>query len=114
MTSKTIPTEEERLSDDELKSWVRSTQNDVAEGIREAPVFTPKLLSFLLELQSLRSQPTREAVIEVLRAYEQLEADVIMEPACWFGGLPRITRPLWDRFIEIQAMRNAALSDTGE
>lgn len=49
---------------------------------------------------------------EVAEAYERWEADLILCGKAWNHGLatlPTITQPLWDRLIEIQAMRNAAL-----
>mgnify|MGYP001424609041 CR=1 FL=1 len=45
-----------------------------------------------------------------LRAYEQWEADMILDAACWQDGLPRMTQDSYDGFMEIQAQRNAALA----
>ena len=50
---------------------------------------------------------------EALKAYEAWEADLILSNEAWAGGfaaLPTITQELWDRFIEIQTMRNTALA----
>lgn len=50
---------------------------------------------------------------EVLKAYEKWEADVILCDEAWGGGmepLPTIPQHLWDRLVEIQGMRNAALT----
>lgn len=53
----------------------------------------------------------------VARAYEQWEADLIGSAEAWGGAfpggmrdLPVFTEALWDRLLEIQAMRNAALA----
>ncbi len=48
----------------------------------------------------------------VALAYEQWEADVILNSKCWRYETPHITQALWDRFIEIQTMRNDALAKT--
>ena len=59
--------------------------------------------------------------IDVLRAYEAWEADLLLSAEAWGGGfpggmrdLPTFTEPLWDRFMEIQAMRNAAIAAHGQ
>lgn len=46
----------------------------------------------------------------VAMAYEQWEADLILDHNAWNHELPYLTQGLWDRLLEIQAMRNAALS----
>jgi len=58
---------------------------------------------------------------EVARAYEQWEADLIASPEAWGGAfpggerdLPKFTEALWDRLLEIQAMRNAALAKVSQ
>lgn len=53
----------------------------------------------------ISAAPDLEAVAA---AYEQWEADLISADV-WQNELPRFTQPLWERFLEIQAMRNAAL-----
>lgn len=49
----------------------------------------------------------------VMEAYEQWEADLIMSSEAWapngMAETPRIPPHLWERFLEIQKMRNAAL-----
>jgi len=53
----------------------------------------------------------RELAADVLKAYEQWEADLIMENKCWEGReIPQLTGELWNRMLELQAMRNRALS----
>lgn len=46
-----------------------------------------------------------------LKGYEQWEADLIFDHGAWRGidGLPHITQSLWDRLLELQAMRNTAI-----
>lgn len=46
------------------------------------------------------------------KAYERWEADVLLSEEAWQGNtapLPTLTQPLWDRLIELQTMRNAAV-----
>lgn len=49
--------------------------------------------------------------LEVLRMYEQWEADLIMCDKSWdtYDGLPKLTQELYDRLMEIQAQRNLVL-----
>ena len=54
----------------------------------------------------MASQPT---AADVLLAYEQWEADLVLCGDAWTNGLPRMTQPLYDRWMGIQAMRNAVL-----
>ena len=61
----------------------------------------------LTEWEELRAK--LDELKDVLAAYEALEADLIMEPKCWTGPTCKFTGELWDRMIEIQAMRNKAL-----
>ena len=49
----------------------------------------------------------------VLEAYEQWEADIILENKCWTGQNVCLTDELYDRMIELQTMRNAALARVG-
>lgn len=55
-------------------------------------------------LRLIAAAPDLEAVAA---AYEQWEADLILADV-WQNELPRFTQKLWDRFLEIQKMRNAA------
>ena len=48
-------------------------------------------------------------LLAVAKAYEAWEAEVVFD-ANWADGLPKLTQPLFDRLLEIQAMRNAALA----
>jgi hypothetical protein len=58
----------------------------------------------------------RDQMRAVLEAYEQWEADLIQDNEAWYTrereprDLPLIPQALWDRLIEIQALRNSALS----
>lgn len=56
--------------------------------------------ALLEEIQSLR---------DVLRAYEAWEADLILN-GDWSSATVRLKQEHHDRLIEIQAMRNTALS----
>lgn len=47
---------------------------------------------------------------EVLRGYQDWEAAVIMDPACWRTGHCLITDPHYNRMIDLQTRRNAALA----
>jgi hypothetical protein len=49
-------------------------------------------------------------LVDLVEAYEAWEGDLILSDEAWDGGmapLPRLTQELWDRLLEIQAMRNA-------
>lgn len=50
--------------------------------------------------------------VSVARAYEAWEADLILN-GDWSNELPRMTQAQYDRLLEIQAMRNAALRKAG-
>jgi hypothetical protein len=50
-------------------------------------------------------------LLEVAKAYERWEADLILDADAWRGrDLPTISQAIWDRLIEIQALRNAAIA----
>lgn len=52
-------------------------------------------------------------LLKVAEAYEAWEADLIMSDESWapcgMASTPKITEEQWERLIEIQAMRNAAI-----
>jgi len=51
-------------------------------------------------------------LLAVAKAYEQWEADLILDGSAW-GGMrefPQLTEKLWDRLMELQVMRNAAVA----
>lgn len=50
-------------------------------------------------------------LIEVLKKYEQWEANLIMEDSCWEGAMPTLTEKLYEELLEIQKLRNEALSN---
>jgi hypothetical protein len=55
----------------------------------------------------------RDAFLAIVEAYEQWEADLLQSQEAWSGGLaplPTLTEELFDRLLEIQAMRNAAIA----
>lgn len=56
-----------------------------------------------------RSEKVAAALGAVAKAYEAWEAGLVFE-GNWNNGLPALTQPLFDRLLEIQAMRNAALA----
>jgi hypothetical protein len=49
---------------------------------------------------------------DVARAYEAWEGDLILDGNVWntSDGLPKLTQRHYDRLMELQAMRNAALA----
>lgn len=49
-------------------------------------------------------------LLAVALAYEQWEAEIVMDNASWQGDLPALTQKQFDRLLEIQAMRNAAVA----
>ncbi len=82
---------------DDGRYYVMIEAQAALKGIKVAPPASP-----------LRG---RELAADVLKAYEQWEADLIMENKCWEGReIPQLTGELWDRMLELQAMRNRALS----
>jgi hypothetical protein len=47
---------------------------------------------------------------EVLKKYEDWEAELIRDDRCWQSGSnPKLTSELWDKLIEIQGQRNKVL-----
>lgn len=48
----------------------------------------------------------KKAMAFVMRL-ERWEADLIEEDDCWRDGLPAFTQELYDRWMELQAERNA-------
>ncbi len=50
---------------------------------------------------------------EVLKGYEQWEANLLMCGESWgpngMAPLPRLTYPLWDELMELQSKRNEVL-----
>lgn len=53
---------------------------------------------------------SNKAMLAVLLAYEQWEASLILDDESWRNGLPMLTQTQYDRLIEIQGMRNAAIA----
>ncbi len=53
----------------------------------------------------------RDELRAVAKAYERWEADLLLCHEAWDGrDLPHFTQSLWDRLVEIQTMRNAAVA----
>lgn len=47
---------------------------------------------------------------EILNLYEEWEADLILDSQAWQDNYPRFTKRLYDKWMEIQAKRNAVLA----
>lgn len=56
-----------------------------------------------------------DALEKVLHAYAAWEADLLTADECWppYAATPKISQRLWDRLVEIQGARNAALRKEG-
>lgn len=87
----------------------------IAQGSGPIQMRADQLVDFLDEITGLETEvATREAALRradaVLAAYNQWEADLILENGSWTraDGLPSFTDELWDRFMEIQGDRNEA------
>ena len=52
-----------------------------------------------------------EKLINVLKKYEQWEANLIIEDSCWEGSMPTLTNKLYEELLEIQKLRNDVLSN---
>jgi hypothetical protein len=104
--------EEERDNEIVISGALRiARQNAQLIGLAPERRHTIELLDAAIAAWNRRPPGAREEELQnVLKAYEQWEADMILAGECWVNGLPRITQTLWDRFIEIQAMRNRALA----
>ena len=53
----------------------------------------------------------KSLLIDVLKRYEQWEANMILEPKCWEKAYPELTEELYEELMEIQELRNKALSN---
>jgi hypothetical protein len=56
---------------------------------------------------------SHDALVKLLKAYEQWEADIILENKCWTGQNVQLTDDLYERMIQLQAERNRVLGDVG-
>jgi hypothetical protein len=71
---------------------------------------TVEQYSMANELVQRREQDAvAKALAAVAQAYEDWEADLLMENKCWHNATPQPTQELWDRWVDIQADRNVAL-----
>lgn len=61
----------------------------------------------------LKAVNNHEPMLALLKAYEQWEADIIMENKCWTGQNIRLTDQPYDRMIELQTERNRVLGLVG-
>lgn len=56
------------------------------------------------------NEQTSDKLLDVLKRYESWEAKLIEDVDSWENGYPSITGQLFDEFLEIQELRNNALS----
>jgi hypothetical protein len=88
------------VADDGLESYVTNIKK------------TAKRIEILLQKEA--SSHRVACMLNVLQSYEQWEADIISDNRCWepegFATDPTIVQPHWNRLMEIQQLRNAALS----
>jgi hypothetical protein len=104
--------------------WKKLDSGWVKIASVEAPDSIPALASQGRQANAefiVRATNNHEELVAVLREYEQWEANLIMDNGAWEMGqhmghcLPLIPQHLWDRLVEIQGMRNAAIAKaTGE
>src|SRR5216684_145869 len=90
-----------------IREWAKG-EGPYSEFIKEAAIIERRIEQIALTqpASSLRGRD-----LDVLKAYEQWEADFIMENKCREDReIPQLTGELWDRLLELQAMRNRALS----
>ena len=52
----------------------------------------------------------RSSMIKVLKRYELWEAHMLSESKCWENEYPQLTEELYDELLEIQELRNEAMS----
>jgi uncharacterized protein YwgA len=91
--------------------------NSMVEAIRELEAENEKLKFRLSNVSGQSEQPctkhdvSKSLLIEVLKRYEQWEANMILEPKCWKNAYPELTEELYEELMEIQELRNKALSN---
>lgn len=73
----------------------------LAEAMHEGERYNGMHQIAVLEIERLRG---------VLEAYQQWEADIILENRCWPDHRICLTPELFDRMIQLQTMRNEALA----
>ena len=85
-------------------------ENPGEEG-RDLNAAHARVTAFLAQVEA------REAALQDLlalaKAYEAWDAELIMSDEAWEGGMrefPTMTEELWDRLLEIQAMRTEAVA----
>lgn len=66
-----------------------------------------RLLAAADYLDALEQQ--RDVLLAACKAYEQWEADLLRCDAAWQDSLPRFTQELYDKWMQIQPQRNAAV-----
>ncbi len=110
-----MATEEQRKRANQLVGSVRRqlTKWEAWFPNEERAVDVPRVDLLALIAVAEEAATVRDQLLAVARGYEQWEADMILCDEAWRGGmapLPTLTQPLWDRLLELQAMRNAALA----
>jgi hypothetical protein len=84
------------------------TDEEISEFIKEngQPEDTFPYLRVPL---SPAADPVKVQLVEALKGYEEWEADIVMN-GDWSDDFPKLTEAQYDRMMELQEMRNAALS----
>jgi len=65
-----------------------------------------KILKFINQFKSEVCNPAKE----LLKKYEQWEADLLMLNEVWENGLPQFTQELYDKWMKLQTERNKILN----
>ena len=73
----------------------------------------PELQFVAASAKDLLEDDRVRALVDVLEAYEEWEADLILN-ADWSGSTPVMTQEQFDRWMEIQTMRNSVLAKMRE
>ena len=73
----------------------------------------PALLLVEASAKDLLEDGRVRALVDVIEAYEEWEADLILN-ADWSGSTPVMTQEQFDRWMEIQTMRNSILAKMRE
>ena len=74
---------------------------------RKCHVCEKRLIAAADYLDAMEQQ--RDVLLAACKAYEQWEADLLRCDAAWQDSLPRVTQELYDKWMQIQPQRNAAV-----
>lgn len=58
----------------------------------------------------VRAVNGHDTLLEAAKAYAKWEAELIDTPEAWTHELPRFTQALYDKWMELQRQRNAAIA----